>query len=194
MSVEQSNCKNASIAAADAWLRPAVTELMAYGYQESELAVFVKLDQQCLYTVQHGKLQQQYPVSTSRYGAGQKQDSYQTPLGVHSIAEKIGAQCQRDEILRARVPTGEIALINTTSEHREQDLITSRILWLRGMQPGLNQGPGVDSYQRYIYIHGTAEEGLIGQPASIGCVRMRNADIIELYTQLNAGDLVNILQ
>ena len=151
------------------------------------------LDRQQLHLI-HGRVPVcSYPVSTSRYGAGCEQDSRRTPTGMHHIAEKIGQGCERGEILKARVATGEIAEIIAAEEPGDEDLITSRILWLQGMEPGINQGEGVDSYQRYIYIHGSNEEGLIGQPASVGCIRMKNDDVIDLFDRVEVGTPVLII-
>ena len=156
--------------------------------------IIIRLDRQILQLFKNNSFCADYPVSTSRYGVGCEQDSLRTPLGIHQIAEKIGVGCKSGEIFQHRKATGEIAEVNTTSRHGVEDVITSRILWLEGKEPGLNSGTGIDSYHRYIYIHGTNEEGLIGQPASKGCVRMKNSDVIELFDQVNVGDLVLILK
>ena len=140
----------------------------------------INVRQQRLYLLDQQKVLKDYPVSTSRHGVGSEENSYKTPLGVHSIAEKIGAGEPENTIFKARQSTGELAIINS-ADSQQVDMITSRILWLQGEQQGLNCGSNVDSYQRYIYIHGTADEASIGQPASIGCIRMLNADIIELF-------------
>jgi len=134
---------------------------------------------------------QYYPVSTSRFGIGQQQGSFKTPIGIHRIAQKIGAHEPLGRVFKAREPTADICLSEDFKDD-EEDVITSRILWLEGLQPGLNCGAEVDTYQRYIYIHGTADEAHIGQPASIGCIRMRNTDVIRIFDQLAVGDLVVI--
>jgi len=133
---------------------------------------------------------QNYPISTSKFGLGQQQDSYQTPAGIHKIAQKIGAMEPLGRVFKAREPMPEICLAE--DYNGQEDIISTRILWLEGLQPDLNCGGGVDSFQRYIYIHGTPDEEHIGQPASIGCVRMRNLDILELFDQVEVGDLVVI--
>jgi len=135
-----------------------------------------------------------YPISTSHHGLGGKEGSYKTPLGKHRICAKIGAGEPLGEVFVGRLPQGYQAEILDDERRSEGDSITSRILWLEGLEPGLNQGEGCDSKQRYIYIHGTAEEGLIGQPVSIGCVRMKNSDVIELFEQISEGDPVLILK
>ena len=133
-----------------------------------------------------------YSVSTSRYGLGCEQDSNKTPTGAHIIAEKIGDDGVMNEIFKGRQATGEVAEIIHTAQQSDQDLILSRIMWLRGLEDGHNCGEGIDSYQRYIYIHGTAEEGLLGMPASHGCVRMSNKDVIELFDLISEGTFVYI--
>lgn len=172
------------------WLRRAIQAASAFGNTDTLLAVSLPAQQLVLLAGQ--KVVASYAVSTSRYGAGCVEGSRRTPLGVHRIAEKIGAGCPRGTIFKARRATGEIADIIVEARATSIDVITSRILWLEGLEPGLNSGPGVDSHARYIYIHGTAEEGLIGQPASIGCIRMRNDDVMELFENVNVGTLLFI--
>ena len=137
-------------------------------------------------------LESTYPVSTSKYGVGNEEYSKKTPLGTHSILERIGEAARIGAIFESRENTGRIATIYTDTTDIEEELITTRILLLKGMVPGLNEGGGVDSYARRIYIHGTPEEGLIGNPASNGCVRMRNEDIMELFDIVPRGALVRI--
>ncbi|MBN1379649.1 MAG: L,D-transpeptidase [Gammaproteobacteria bacterium] len=162
-------------------------------YQSGQTVILIRLDQQKLYLFDSQSLVCSYPISSSRYGIGCDQDSRCTPTGIHRIAEKIGQQCQHGEILRARIAIGEIAEINKDATAGGDDVITSRIMWLQGLESGLNLGAGVDSYQRYIYIHGTNEEGLIGQPASQGCIRMKNDDVMDLFDKVEEGALVLIL-
>lgn len=163
--------------------------------------IWVSIAQQQLYVLNTDDLQAPYAdslldapfaISTALKGVGQQEGSYQTPAGLHCIADKIGAACPELEIFKGRVPQGQCAERVELPESTGQDLITSRILWLKGLQAGLNCGGSVDSYQRYIYIHGTPEEGLIGQPASHGCVRMNNKDVIHLFDRVEEGDWVYI--
>ena len=154
--------------------------------------LLVHIQNQRLYLIEESTSIHSYLVSTSKFGQGCKQDSFQTPLGAHAIARCIGGHEPLAMIFNARQATGEIASIINTPQATELDLITSRILWLRGKEPGINAGDGVDSYQRYIYIHGTHEEGLLGTPASHGCVRMANHDIIELYQRVAENTFVYI--
>jgi lipoprotein-anchoring transpeptidase ErfK/SrfK len=131
-----------------------------------------------------------FPISSSRHGLGQRMDSFQTPAGIHRIAQKIGDGEPPGRVFRSRVATDDICMMADID--KDDDVITSRILWLEGLQPGFNQGGGVDSHDRYIYIHGTADEAHIGQPASIGCIRLRNDDVIDLFALVEEQDLVII--
>lgn len=133
-----------------------------------------------------------YPVSTSKYGPGCENGSEKTPLGLHRIKDKIGGAMPINEVFIGRMPRGSLDECRASGEELPDDIITSRILWLEGMEPGRNQGSYVDTYQRYIYIHGTSEEDKIGTPASIGCIRMRNADVVELYRLVESGTEVLI--
>lgn len=141
-----------------------------------------------------GRFVRTYPVSTSKYGLGNREGSNQTPLGAHCVREKIGDRAPLGTIFKGRKNTQRLARIITEKIKTDEDFVTSRILWLAGLEPDVNKGEGIDSYARYIYIHGTHEEGLIGQPASHGCVRMTNRDVIELYDRMREDDLVIILE
>jgi hypothetical protein len=112
-----------------------------------------------------------------------------TPTGLHAIAERIGAGQPAGMVFKARVPTG-LHHSEVPVAEGGRNLITSRILWLRGLEPGVNSGGEVDSYKRYIYIHGTQHEDRIGERLSAGCILMRNADVIELYDDVRVNDLV----
>lgn len=139
-----------------------------------------------------GEVLRQYPVSTSKYGTGNQQGSEKTPLGLHRIKDKIGGAMPVNEVFIGRVPHGSLEECKERGVDLPDDVIMSRILWLEGMEPGRNQGGYVDSYQRYIYIHGTNHEENIGTPASIGCVRMRNEDVVDLYRLVEIGSEVLI--
>jgi hypothetical protein len=132
-----------------------------------------------------------YLVSTSKRPPSNVKHSLGTPRGLHEIAERIGAGQPPGMVFKSRVPTGRH--FSELPGEQETNLITSRILWLRGLEPGVNQGGDVDTYERYIYIHGSNHDDRIGQPISAGCVLMRNADIVELYEDMRAGDQVWIL-
>ena len=153
----------------------------------------VKVSNQELYHLKKGVIVRTYSVSTSVYGTGSKINSFKTPLGKHKISEKIGEGLPEGAILKARQWNGAIANIIKEPIDTDFDVVTSRILWLTGLEEGKNLGPGVDSKSRYIYIHGTAEEGLIGKPASDGCVRMYNADVISLFEKVSVDTEVWII-
>jgi lipoprotein-anchoring transpeptidase ErfK/SrfK len=129
-----------------------------------------------------------YPVSTSRYGAGNRDGSYQTPGGIHRIVEKIGDGAPAGAVFRDRIETGEICAADSEGDN----LIVTRILRLEGCEGGINRGAGIDSYERCIYIHGTNKEKSIGTPISHGCVVMRSRDIIELFNAVEEGAIVVI--
>ena len=130
-----------------------------------------------------------FDVSTSRNAPSCKADSFGTPLGLHAIADKIGGDCPSGSVFRGRVPVAT-HFAELEPNAREQNLITSRILRLKGLVPGINNGPACDSYTRYIYIHGTNHEDRIGRPFSGGCIEMRNADVIWLFERVAPGDFV----
>lgn len=134
----------------------------------------------------------QYPVSTAANGPGEQSGSYCTPRGRHRVAEKIGADMPLGTAFKARVPTGEIWTPELDAENPGRDWILTRILWLEGLELGRNKGGNVDTHDRYIYIHGTHEEHRIGTPASHGCIRMRNADVAELFDLVKVGTEVRI--
>lgn len=119
----------------------------------------------------------EYPVSTSQFGLGSEPGSFKTPLGRFEICRKIGADAPHGAVFEGRVPTGEIG-----DASNPDDLIQTRILWLDGIDP-----ENANTRERYIYIHGTNHEETIGTPASHGCIRMRNADVADLYENVTEG-------
>jgi lipoprotein-anchoring transpeptidase ErfK/SrfK len=155
--------------------------------------VFVSIKQQKLYSLKEGKVHKKYNISTSRYGVGSQKGSKKTPVGLHKIQNKIGIGCPENSILKMGYCSGKIATVIKEPVHGTADYVTTRIMWLNGMEKGVNKGGQVDTYDRNIYIHGTTEEGLIGKPASHGCVRMKNAEVIELFNKVNVNCLVLIL-
>lgn len=155
--------------------------------------IIVSIDKQRLYCIGHqGNILIEYPVSTSKFGVGNQNGSFKTPLGEHSIAQKIGAGCEINEVFVARQAKGVLEDLRLANSSLPDDIITSRILRLQGEEMGLNKGEDIDSYQRYIYIHGTSEEDKIGTRASHGCIRMRNKDVIELFDLVSEGSKVLI--
>ncbi len=154
--------------------------------------LYVSVSRQALFHVHNGRLVAEYAVATSSMGLGSQRDSYRTPTGLHRIGSKIGDEVPEYGILKDRIFTGELA--DPDFAGVDKDWITSRILWLDGLEPGHNQGGDVDSHDRFIYIHGTANERSLGLPSSRGCIRMRNRDIIALYDALPIGTLVAVLE
>ncbi|WP_131667553.1 L,D-transpeptidase [Psychrobacter pygoscelis] len=144
-----------------------------------------------------GKLIKRYSVSTAKNGVGSVEGSGQTPLGRHTIAAKIGAKAPINSVFIGRIATGEIYDQKLGEKYPDRDWILSRILWLDGCEEGRNKGSnecGVcDTYQRYIYIHGTPDTEPMGVPLSHGCIRMRNEDIAVLFDQVEEGTVVDIV-
>lgn len=148
----------------------------------------VDVSSQQLFHIVNKSIQNHFPVSTARNGTGNRESSNQTPLGIHRVVEKIGDGAVKGAIFRNRQDTGEIWYPGLT----EENLILTRILRLRGVEEGVNSGPGIDSYDRYIYIHGTNQEAQIGTPISHGCICMKNTDIITLFGLIEEDTLVVI--
>ena len=165
--------------------------------QPTALQLAINIAQQTLTVYNQQNAIAHYSVSTAKNGIGSQQDSGCTPLGQHVIAEKIGADAPSYAVFIGRVPTGEIYDAELGLLNPERDWILSRILWLSGLEEGVNKGSnsqgGCDTYQRYIYIHGTPDSEPMGIPLSHGCVRMRNQDIVELFEQVNEGTMVTII-
>lgn len=136
--------------------------------------------------------QWRYPVSTSKHGTGERQGSFKTPRGRHQVRAKIGAGSAKGTVFVARRPTGEIWSESLARAEPNRDWILTRILWLSGLEPGHNRLGNVDTMRRYIYIHGMPDNAPCGEPGSIGCIRMRNDDIIELFDRVGIGTLVDI--
>jgi hypothetical protein len=122
-----------------------------------------------------------WPVSTAANGAGEVAGSFQTPRGAHVVRAKIGAGLPLNSVLKARRPTGEVYSPAMAEDEPGRDWILSRILWLSGKEPGFNRLGACDTMRRYIYIHGTPDELFEQKPGSHGCIRMRNADVAELF-------------
>ena len=140
-----------------------------------------------------GKLLRRYSVSTAANGAGEACGSYCTPRGQHIIRAKIGAGQPENTVFVRRRPTGEIYTPELGAQFPERDWILTRILWLSGCEAGFNRLGENDTMRRYIYIHGTPDSAQLGVPASHGCIRMRNADLIELFDLVPAGTAVEII-
>lgn len=133
-----------------------------------------------------------WPVSTAEQGVGNQSGSNQTPLGKHRIRACIGKGMPLNTVFVGRRPSGEIYHPQLAQQFPQRDWILTRILWLCGEEKGINRGANVDSQRRYIYIHGTPDSEPMGEPLSHGCIRMRNANLLELFDQVGAGTNVII--
>jgi len=153
-----------------------------------ELFLVVSIETQTLLVCANDAIVERYAASTSRFGHGNRENSLKTPLGIHRIKEKFGADSPPGRVFRDREDTGEDWDHSQTGDN----LILSRILRLEGLEEGINKGGSVDTYERYIYIHGTGREDLIGTPLSHGCVCLRNLDVIHLFETVKEGTLVYI--
>jgi len=141
-----------------------------------------------------GRLLRRYVISTAKNGAGEQRGSYMTPRGRHVVRAKVGAGATPNSVFVGRRPTGEVWSPELAAAHPGRDWILTRILWLSGREPGRNRLGEVDTMRRYIYIHGSPDAVEMGAPGSIGCVRMRNADIVELFDLVPAYTPVDIVE
>ena len=158
----------------------------------AEYAINVSISEQRLYLINSGNIIRSYPISSSSFGEGQIENSFKTPLGKHEIKKLIGHDEKIGMRFTGRIPSEIFPIYSTEKVYVADDVVQSRIIWLSGMEEGENKGPGVDSFDRYIYIHGTPEEWLLGEKASKGCIRMSNTDVIELFDLLEGGETVQI--
>lgn len=141
-----------------------------------------------------GRVLRRYAVSSSGKGVGEMIGSHCTPRGKHIIRAKIGAGKPENTVFIGRRPTGEIYTPELGEQFPGRDWILTRILWLSGCEPGFNRMGSNDTMRRYIYIHGTPDSVSLGVPRSHGCIRMRNADVIELFDIVPAGTAVEIIE
>lgn len=141
---------------------------------------------------EQGQIIRQYLISSARKGTGQENGSFCTPLGKHIIRARIGAGQAVNTVFIKRRPTGEIYSPELGQQYPKRDWILTRILWLSGCERGFNRLGSVDTMRRYIYIHGSPDSVEMGKPGSIGCIRMRNGDLLELFDRIDAGTQVDI--
>ena len=141
-----------------------------------------------------GRLLHRYRVSTATKGAGEGHGSYQTPRGSHIIRAKVGAGLPENTVFVKRRPTGETWTPKLGQDNPGRDWMLTRILWLSGREPGFNRLGSVDTMRRYIYIHGSPDSAEMGKPGSIGCIRMHNRDVIELFDQVSIYTPVVIVE
>lgn len=153
-------------------------------------SIDIALDTMILTVQTDDKITASYPISYAKNGIGSEEGSGKTPLGRHTVCEKIGVNAPLGTVFKSRVATGAIW---HEGDEAPENLITTRILRLQGEEAGINKGPGVDSYTRYIYIHGTNHEEALGKECvSFGCILMANKDITELFDMIDEGTHVSI--
>ncbi len=152
--------------------------------------IFVDVNTQLMHVMMDNEVLQTFTISSSKYGEGEVPNSMKTPLGIHFIGKKVGGGAKLNTIFKSRSNTGRQAVPNS-DKFRDKDLITTRILWLEGGEERNSLG-SKSSMRRYIYIHGTPDEDLLGKPASHGCIRMRNIDVYALYEFAEEGTPVII--
>jgi hypothetical protein len=170
-------------------IKQVIEKCAALGIKPANQVLVVRVGSQSMQFYRKGELVKAFVVSTSLRPPSNLKDSLGTPFGLHAIAEKIGRDQPPGMVFKGRVATGRTFRELGDEENRD-NLITSRILWLRGLEPGENCGGNVDSHERYIYIHGTNHQDRIGTPQSAGCVLMRNLDIVELFEDVRTADHV----
>lgn len=162
------------------------------GIKPADRVMVVRIGTQTLQFYRNSLPVKSYVISTSLRPPSNRKDSLGTPRGLHLIAERIGVGQPPGMVFKARVPTGRHFSEYGDEENQRTNFITTRILWLRGAEPGVNAGGEVDSYDRYIYIHGTNHEDQLGRPQSSGCVLVEAKELIELYDEVRTGDHVFI--
>ena len=152
----------------------------------------VVLTRQVLKVLDDGMPVREFPVSTSRYGPGERSGSQCTPRGLHVVRARVGAGRPAGAVFVGRRHTGEIYTADLASRYPDRDWILTRLIWLSGREPGRNRFGAVDTLRRFIYIHGTPDTEPMGVPFSHGCIRMRTDDVIDLYELVEIGTLVEI--
>ncbi|WP_295385862.1 L,D-transpeptidase [uncultured Thiodictyon sp.] len=154
--------------------------------------ILIVIATQTLTRLAGGRVMAEYSVSTGLNGVGELQGSGCTPRGLHRVRLRIGADCPVGTVFRARRPTGEVYGPALAAAYPDRDWILTRILWLTGCESGRNRGGQMDTLRRFIYIHGCPDIAPMGSPRSHGCIRMRNADLVELFDATAVGTQVEI--
>ena len=157
-------------------------------------SIRISIPDQTLELDEDGIAIRRYLVSTSKNGVGEKYGSFCTPRGRHIVRAKVGAGAPVNTVFVKRRPTGEIYSPELGSRFPGRDWMLTRLLWLSGCEPGFNRLGDVDTMRRYIYIHGSPDSALMGKPGSIGCIRMHNRDLLELFDLVETGTPVAITE
>jgi len=168
-----------------AWLCGVFLVLGMSGCADTHHRLIISVPEQKMLVLTDGKPAAIYQVSTSKFGTGDAEGSYATPLGRLCIRRKIGAGATQGTVFKSRKATGEVIPLNAPG----RDPIVTRILWLDGLE-----SHNRNAFSRCIYIHGTPQEDLIGTPASYGCIRMRSGDVVSLYELVGRGAEVEIIE
>lgn len=153
--------------------------------------LIISIREQELAVIENGTIRRIFKISTSKNSPSCLADSYGTPTGLHTLADFIGSNQPEGMVFKGRISTGK-HFTEYTTEEQAKNLISTRIIRLRGLETGKNAGSGCDTYERYVYIHGTNHENRIGEPFSGGCIEMLNTEVVELFEMTSSGDLVEI--
>jgi len=154
----------------------------------------IYIDEQLLELTRDNKVFRSWRIASAKNGPGEISGSECTPRGAHYIRAKIGQGAEENAVFIGRRATGEIYQPPLRIQHPQRDWILTRIMWLCGLEPGRNRGGNVDTLRRYVYIHGCPDEDVMGIPSSHGCIKMRNAEILELFDLIPAGTRVHIFE
>ncbi|MFZ4703834.1 MAG: L,D-transpeptidase family protein [Candidatus Methylumidiphilus sp.] len=156
--------------------------------------LLISIPDQILNLLENGVIVKRYRVSTARNGPGEQRNSGCTPRGWHVIRAKIGRDLPCNTVFVGRRPTGEVYDAELAEKNPDRDWILTRILWLGGLEPGINRYHEVDTAWRYIYIHGSPDHGVTGRPQSHGCIRMTSVDMMDLFDRVRPGTRVLIVE
>lgn len=156
------------------------------GLKETKHIILASIKNQRLNVLEDGRSLKEYVMSSSKRPPSCKENSLGTPWGLHEVAEKIGGGEKKGMVFESRKPLG-LTFWECNEEKRKNNLITTRIMRLRGLEEGLNKGPEMDSYDRYIYIHGTNHEDRLGKPASSGCLQLSNKNMLDLFDEVDVN-------
>ena len=156
------------------------------GLKETKHIILASIKNQRLNVLEDGRSLKEYVMSSSKRPPSCKENSLGTPWGLHEVAEKIGGCEKKGMVFESRKPLG-LTFWECNEEKRKNNLITTRIMRLRGLEEGLNKGPEMDSYDRYIYIHGTNHEDRLGKPASSGCLQLSNKNMLDLFDEVDVN-------